>query len=347
MARRYGLPEAQVAQRLHAGALRVKKDVTDEAAKRLAGELQVLGAVARVMPAGKKPAGGHMTLRPGAVPRPPAGTVTPPAAPAPDPASPPASGQVVAPAGVTDSGQFDLGALANFEGAVNSLSLASVDGSSRSAVTEPDGLSASPADDAFAPPPATAPPELDVAADQPPEPEEQTFAPPASAAEVPLELDDGAPKTTSSTMAAQAPPAPAPRTMADRPPTQEHEVAAPPRKERSRLSGDPPLARHFEGKPILRIVAGVLLALMVSYLPATLYASIATSSRYGEAAQELSADIEAVQGDSDRWDDVKDYALPEAKDRIKAARSSVRTTFALLWLVGFFALSFVWFRFIA
>jgi hypothetical protein len=106
-----------------------------------------------------------------------------------------------------------------------------------------------------------------------------------------------------------------------------------------------PLAKHFVGKPRLRIAAGVALALFLGFIPAELYASSAEESRYHAIRTEL---IAAQQGitTQEQWDglDAPDGFRTLAVSNLERARGRVRVNMGLLWVAATAGLSWVWFK---
>jgi hypothetical protein len=108
-----------------------------------------------------------------------------------------------------------------------------------------------------------------------------------------------------------------------------------------------PLARLFVDKPpALRLVAGLVLALVLGYLPATLYASSSESSRYHAIRAELSSN-QTVET-REQWEalDAPDGVRAEAMTELERARGRIRITTAMIWLAVGGLIGFAWFRFL-
>ena len=109
--------------------------------------------------------------------------------------------------------------------------------------------------------------------------------------------------------------------------------------------GAGPLGRYPVGRGHLRVVCGVAFALLLGYLPATIYAQSAESSRYPK----LRRPIEAAQAGPltpEAWDRLIEADGPRAGavQNLARARDSIRTTTLLIWVLGSGALGWAWFR---
>ena len=122
---------------------------------------------------------------------------------------------------------------------------------------------------------------------------------------------------------------------------------APPQHRRTAVPrvGAGPLGRYPVGRGHLRVVCGVAFALLLGYLPATIYAHSAESSRYPK----LRRPIEAAQAGPltpEAWDRLIEADGPRAGavQNLARARDSIRTTTLLIWVLGGGALGWAWFR---
>lgn len=118
---------------------------------------------------------------------------------------------------------------------------------------------------------------------------------------------------------------------------------APPGTRRAARVGGSPLAARFEGKPLARVLVGVVFALAVGYLPMHLYAESAEASRYEPILAELRSAQSNIQS-------LREYEeeLPalrrDALDRLERARRRIQVTSGLLWIVFSAGAGWAWFR---
>ncbi len=219
----------------------------------------------------------------------------------------------------------DLGALSG-----ESLSLASLDGADEGVapptVTFAPAPASAPVPASFGPPPAAAPvPPRPVAKAPPPGPVD-LFAPPdAEEAEAKVEIaTDEVSRPTK-----QAPP------IASTP------VLAPVPKQPSRPI--PALGGTAAPEtPRARFAAGVLLAILIGFIPAHLIAS----SREASAFRRIDAEVEATQASADTADTYAalDSFRSAQIGRKKSERRSIALTSMLIWAVTGAGIAYVWFR---
>ena len=255
VASRYGLPAAQLRDRLAVGSLRVKSNVDRATADRYVAELETLGAVCAVLDA----ATGKPVIAA------PAARVSKPAI---------ASGLAAAYSGA--AAPQDLGALSSGE-----YALATLDGADDAPAA--DGARFAPPDPAALPAsigPAVAAPVADADHDR--------FAPPDAEQEIPLDLDVAPrparapkPETAPPVRAAAAAPAAAPASGS-------LAIATPsPSPSPSGLAG-------LVADPRARLAAGVALAILLGFVPAHVVASVREDSAYAKIDRELEARYAAV-----------------------------------------------------
>jgi hypothetical protein len=109
-----------------------------------------------------------------------------------------------------------------------------------------------------------------------------------------------------------------------------------------------PIVRYFADKPRGRVLAGAAFALVVGYLPATLYASSAEDTKYGAIRRELVA-TQAEATTLAAWEalDAPDGPRATARQDLERARGRIRTGAGAIWLIAGGALAFAWFRVLA
>jgi hypothetical protein len=343
IAARYGLPADAIAARMKAGRFRVKSDVDLPTARRFADDLARLGAQSSVVDAasGAVVPGGAATPAPTPAPtKPAAPTAVLPAAPSKPAAAPllPAASKPAAPssvlparAGVAPPADVGSGlAAALADGAdgqdlgvlgadSDSFSLATLDGDEeRPPASAQEGAAFAPGEEAFAPPDAddadlalAVDVDVDVGAAPAAEP------PPAGDVAADDELLQLLPEGS-------APAAPGAPVAASRP---------------------SPLARaraYLASRERERFIAGVLLALLVGFVPAHVFASVRESSAYAEVRRDVARDISRVETVED-WERL-DVVLRAQRDIAISKRNTIAVTGVLVW-AGFSAgFAFVWFR---
>jgi hypothetical protein len=306
VAARYGIPAAQLRERLAAGSLRVKSNVDLSTAESFAKDLEALGAVCAILDA----ASGAPLRR--AAPEPPPKSAPPKPAPKPQYAS--------GLAAASSSSSQDLGALGAGSG---ELSLATLDGDDDQPAASSDSMlaasfgppvpvapepAAAPAADPFAPPDAEAEPLLDLDVDP------ATIRKPGRMSDTPVPSPAG-PAARAATPA----PAPAPE--------------APPR--RAGLAGIVADVR-------VRLAVGVALAILIGFVPAHLVAAVREDSAYAQVDREIQARYKSVLTEAD-WDAL-DPMLARQIERKKEQRRSIALASFLIWgLVGG-GVAFLWFR---
>lgn len=368
MAARYGLPAAELETRLARGRFKVKAGVDRATAETYARDLERLGAVCVVVDATGatvdfaaaaaaaaaaaeaavgKPAlgvpaprtGSPLPPRPGFAPaRPASGPLPPRAADAP---VRPASGPLASLASAKSGARQDLGALGRDDGAI---ALSSLDGEDEP-IIEPTSLSTASFGPATPVAPTASSPARPRAASSPVEaagapramtgPPADMFVPP-DAADDDMELalvDVVKPVGTTSSTAT-----PARGTMAPPlAPAAEAPVAARP--------AGPSLgerARDLLANARVRFAAGVLAAVLIGFLPATIVASARESSTYGDIDHKLRVRYAAI--DSDEEYAALDRARSTALDTKYAERREIALIAVLVWAAAGAGLAYVWFR---
>ncbi|HEY1556315.1 MAG TPA: hypothetical protein VGF94_15875 [Kofleriaceae bacterium] len=328
MAGHYGLPPADMVARLASGRFRAKGNCDRATAEQYVRDLERLGARCTIEPAVPGSAGRASTpsILPATMPAP---------KPAATPTKPPQFASGLAAAFSGEHAPADLGAFDKLGG--DSLSLASVDGS--------DG---GPAASAFVPPPIDAAPAPaatpNKSAAKPVKPERpkdeplDLFVPPDAAGdELKVELADdeverAAKKRASVPPATEpVPPAPAPAARISSPSLPPvTAVAAPVR--RGNLLGD----------ERVRFVAGVLLAIVLGFVPAHVVASVRETAAYAA----VDGDVESAQQDAQTPDtyEMLDARRAELLGRKYDDRRTIAVTALLIWAACGAGIAFVWFR---
>jgi hypothetical protein len=369
IAKHYGLPAGELRTRLEAGRLRVKGNIDRATAETYVRDLERLGARCTIEPA--SPANSQRAtplpfpaVRPDTAPpaRPSSSSLPPaPAKPAAGPATanlpraltpPPVAGYQsgLAAAFSGDAPAASLGAL---EGDDVPLALATVDGS--------DDASASPAG-SFEPPgggglPASigpAPAENAAAKTKPAKPKDvpvDMFAPPDMQGEE-LKVDIAADeievsaRKRASTPPASVPVVPAPDALAA-PASRDSQPALRRSQPLAGTTPEPSVTTRASklgplAEPRTRFAAGVVLALLLGFVPAHLVAASREDAAYREidhkvlAAQEL-ADTPEVYATLDRM------RAAQLRRKESERRNAAIIAFAVWALVGG-GLAFVWFR---
>jgi len=301
---RYGIPAAQLRDRLTAGRLRVKSNVDRETAETFAADLDALGAVCAILDA----ATDRPVARPAAAPS-AASTAVPKAA------APVASGLAAA---YSPAAEPELGALGGGD-----LSLATLDGA--------DDVSPAPS---FEPPPDAAALPASFGPASPPVPLAESpvhdrFAPPDAADEKLLDLDVAPTEPRRSGRLADAPPPPAaaPRAAVAAPASTIHRATS-----LATLAAD----------PRARLAAGVLLAILVGFVPAHLVASAREASAFDRIDRDVRLRYAAVTSDADYA--ALDAMLARERQHKQDDRRNIALGSMLIWALTGGAIAFVWFR---
>ncbi|RMH37135.1 MAG: hypothetical protein D6689_21275 [Deltaproteobacteria bacterium] len=379
IARRYGLPADALEQRFAAGRFRVKANVDLDTARAFAGDLTRLGAIAAIVDAATGlPAPAATPTAPAAAPtvatpaaaaspaaaaasarRPPAIPVAPtvraPAGgrsaaepPVPPPPEPLQSGLAAAYSGRHEA--HDLGVLTS---ALESgeLRLATLDGSDDVADEAPPAESFSPPGgepraegapaggdldaagafsppaEAFGPPPEEAPLDIDPAALV------RTTPPPMAAVAAPeLEYPDPAPGAPAT---APAPGAPAVAPATASPPA----AVAVPWHERALAA----VRAQFLDRPQVRFAAGIVLAVVLAWIPARLYWGAKVDAEQKALTASLREVVAAARTDEAAWQAYTEAAT--AQKGLAESRMVNHTVTALLvWLALGGLIGFVYFK---
>lgn len=359
MAARYGLPPAELETRLSRGRFKVKAGIDRATAETYARDLDQLGAIVVVVDASGATV--DFSAKP-AVAKPALG-VPPPRTGSPLPSSPPpraasgplparaadaparaASGPLASLAGAKSGAAQDLGALGRDDGAI---ALASLDGEDEP-IIEPTSLSMAsfgpaptPASRAPTPAPrAPTPAPTPRAASEPAAgaprvmtgPPVDLFAAPDSDDDN-MELAIDVVKKPAGTTATQ----PA-RTMA--PP-----LAPAAEAPVGRTSGGPSIgdrARDVLGNARIRFAAGVLVAVLIGFIPATIVASVREGSAYAAIDTKLRDRYAAVASDEEYA--ALDGARASALETKYAERREIALIAVVIWAAVAGGLAYVWFR---
>jgi hypothetical protein len=318
IAQHYGLPVAELRVRLAKGRFRVKGNCDRDTAESYARDLAKLGARCAIEDTDAAPA---RTSSPSLPPRAQNSSLPPrTTAPAARPSGNFQSGLSAAFSG--DAPAASLGALADDAGM---LKLASVDGADEPAPPPPAAV--------FDPPPtvartATKP----KAAAAPPQPPVDMFAPPDAEAEAAfkVELADDEVERSAKKRATTPPvnePAPEPPARISRPSIQAQEALVSPRG----------LA-----DPNTRFALGVLIAIVVGFIPAHAIASLREHAAYGEIDQL----VDKTQHEADTQDgyDALDAFRAHELARKYDARHNAELLAFLIWAAAGAGIAYVWFR---
>jgi hypothetical protein len=243
----------------------------------------------------------------------------------------------------------DLGALeALGSGALPSISLASLDGTEEGAF-EPTSLTAP--EPPPPPVPAPAPKPAGKPATTPPKPAlpssaKDMFAPPDEETEGALQLGDSPakppPKPAVGTMAADAPPLPSgviARKSGGMP--RAGVMAEAPRLAEARDGG--PLQRWFEDER-KRTIVGVLFAVALGFLPATLVGSAMEGAWYGEPIARVEAAQQQPNLNDEHWLEITNHVRPAAIEDMKRRRGRIELVSFVVWMGAAGGLSWLWFR---
>lgn len=325
----FGMPAEAIAQRMKQGRFRAKSNLELAAATKFAKQLGQLGAVCSVEDAaGNKVGAKAATSAP--LPPAPAKSSRPSssldvATPVPKPAgtkTPPGgyqSGLAAAFGEQVSRPDTDLGVLTADSSA---LSLSSLDGQ-----TEAD--TAKPAAESFAPPdPAERenlfrPPEESEAADN----LELAIAPPTRATPPAMDavtFDEAAPE-----------PAAAAGPLSGAQPV----VSVPDENALVRAK------RALATKPRVRLLAGVMLAIVLGFIPATLFATWREGSVYADSRKEIHnmyADV-LKSHSADEWRGL-DERVKGVREGMSSSRQTMAITSMLIWGAAGGGLAFLWFR---
>jgi hypothetical protein len=355
IAARYGLKAPDLITRLQAGRFRVKANVDRATADTFARDLDRLGARCTVE------AANAANSRPTPLPFAAAKPAERPSKPSlPPSALPPAQkpSTTTPPAGQFSSGlsaafsaktsEADLGALSKLES--GALSLASVDGS--------EGAGGAPAGN-------FAPPDLDVPASIGPapakKPEKQADKKPARPKDEPLdlfvppeaqgeafqvELADDAPDH----MRKRASTPPANKTVDAPPDAPVVRISSPELRRSQPLPAVAPEAAvapaRRRGNPLaderVRFVAGVVLAILIGFLPAHLIAKAREKSAFADVDHK----VEMAQASVDTAEayDALDSRRAELLDEKYSDRQSIAIVAMLIWAACGGGIAFLWFR---
>lgn len=353
----YGLPAADLRARLASGRFRVKGNCDRETADKYARDLDILGARTTIEEAN---AGNS---RPTPLPFPAVRPATPlPFAAINPPTQPPAR----------PSGQFSSGLAAAFSAEPSpSTSLGALEGDIPLSLASVDGSAdpSAPAESAFGPPIEEPKAEIKFkpaagAAKKPPDKPERKPKPKDEPVDlfVPPELAEGggfsvdlAPDEVERTRAKiKTPPAGAPVVApppiaSDEPPAR----ASTPAMRRSQpaipaqaapVAEAAPRARPANplGDPRVRLVAGVVLAILIGFLPAHLVASARERSAYDAIDRKILAEQEsATTPDSYA---ALDQMRSDELDHKKSERRSIAILALLMWGAVGGAVAYGWFR---
>ncbi|MBA3460014.1 MAG: hypothetical protein H0T46_08640 [Deltaproteobacteria bacterium] len=337
---KYGVPVADLEKRLAAGRFRVKANVDRTTADAYAKALSESGAIVKIedaMPtqpsavvAPAQPINPvEKSARPGASSLPPKGAARPSASVLPAAAGKsqpvPTSGLSAA---YTDSAQkTDLGALSS-----DSLSLSSLDG---------NDTGSQPAIQDFAPPPGvTTPAPSPKKAKSRDEPLD-LFAPPEAAEDAAFKVEIAADDVAHRAARMSTPPAGVMAVPASPGPATPQLAAL--KKRQTPAVGAPIIvAPDAQETPRWRFAAGVILAIILGFIPAHLIAASREASAFAKIDQ-------AVHDLQNAVDTPESYeALDGHRDKFLAKKKSERKSLAmqsmLIWAVVGAGIAFAWFR---
>jgi hypothetical protein len=312
IAEHYGLPAAELRTRLAKGRFRVKGNCDRATADSYVRDLTQLGARCTV-----EDAAAPSRASTPAIVTPPHGTRT-----TTPPASALKSGLAAAFGG--DSAQASLGALDSNA----MLTLAAVDGGSE---PEPAPPAAS-----FAPPPVEAPKPASKPAPKPKAAEPvDMFAPPDAAEEAAFKVelaDDEVERAAKKRVS--IPPATAPAAPVAEPPARVSRVSIQPQSVAAAPRG--------MADPKTRFALGVLIAIVVGFIPAHLLASVREKSAYAEI--DRAVDQTQHEADTqDTYDALDGFRQRELERKYDARRSAAMLAFLVWGVIGGGA-AYVWFR---
>lgn len=352
IAQRFGLPVDAIQQRLGQGRFRAKSNVDLKTARAFATELDRLGAVCTIEDSTGKPVA--IAALPAALPLP--ATLPPPAAkptqaPTPKPAqgtaptiragashgplagirsSPDAtpipggyqSGLSAAFGDEASKSGTDLGAL----GAADSgaFSLATLDGDEEIAQKKSAAASSAPTDPAardnlFRPPDEVdGPSDLELAVEKP-----VRVTPPS----MPVATSTDDPETRHTPM-----PMSAVSVLDDEEPV----------VEAKRESAIKVVTAVLGNQPRVRLLAGVMLAVLLGFIPATLFASWREGSAYADSRNELHKSYAAAHT-VERWNRL-DEEIKGQRGVMSSSRQTIAITSILIWGAAGGGFAFFWFR---
>lgn len=362
IARHYGLPAADLHKRLESGRFRVKGNVDRQTAETYVRDLERLGARCTIeepsaansrptplpFPAVRPatPPVGVAAVKPPLADQPPSRPSAPPSALAsyPRPATPPpaagafTSGLAAAFSPDAASSSGGLGALEREDA---TFSLSSVDGADEAIEKSPEP--------AFAPPAAKKAEGKDKAKDRPKDVPVDIFAPPdAESADLKVDIADDEKEFTRKKTATPPAGAPVVAAHAATAPVRAGTVPAraatePPRRSEPRIEGT---VKASKLGPLsderVRLVAGVVLAILIGFLPAHLVAK----SREASAYKEIDAQLVSIQNQADTPDAYAalDHTRAMYLDRKKDERRNIAMLALVIWgLVGA-GVAYGWFR---
>lgn len=339
--RKYGVPVADLEKRLTAGRFRVKANVDRETADVYAKALGQSGAIVKIETAVATPAVGT-PVRSGNSSLPPrnAGSSLPPAnasRPAGSSLPPPTqnkSAPIVASglsaAYTESSASTDLGALGS-----DSISLSSIDGSD------------TVGDEAFAPPVDLSPPVdkpgVKPAAVKKPKPKDEPmdlFAPPDAAEDAAFTVELAPDEVEHRAKKMSTPPAGVPLPMPASPSTATPQLAQ--LKKRATVGTPITVAPDAQEGPRWRFAAGVILSILLGFIPAHLIASARERSAFARIDQEVMAQQNAA--DSPELYDALDAFRSAKQAQKQGEKKSIAMMSMLIWGVAGAGLAYVWFR---
>jgi hypothetical protein len=241
-------------------------------------------------------------------------------------------------AAYTESAKADLGAL-------DSMSLASLDGNEdvgEEAFAPPVDLSPSLA--VAAPAPAAAPAPKAAKAPKPKDVPTDLFAPPDAAEDEAFKVELAADEVEHRARKMSTPPAGVPTAVAGQ---GSQPVATPqlsPAKKRPTPAAGAPVTVSADAQetPRWRFAAGVLLAIILGFLPAHLIAS----SRESSAFAKIDAEVVAAQNSADTPElyDALDSFRDAQRDHKQTEKKRIAMMSMLIWAVTSGGLAYVWFR---
>ena len=334
----YGLPVASLRTRIATGRFRVKGNCDRETADLYVRDLTRLGARCAIEEASPQNRADtplpFPAVRPGT---PPPVAPTPPARPS----TPLPVGGYQSGLSAAFSGAMPAASLGALEGGGESFSLGSVDGKDDEAPPDPAAFGPPDADDrggqsaSIGPAPAKKPGKPAKPKDQPLD----MFAPPDAADDAlnvdlaPDEIERSAHRRAS-TPVIEAPIAePAPS-------------ASSPAMRRSQPSIQPPNVTHDGprglGDPKLRFALGIVIAIVLGFVPAHLIASMREHSAFEEIDRKVLAKQESI--DTDDAYAALDKFRDEQLGRKHEDRRNIAITALLMWALAGGAIGYVWFR---
>lgn len=336
IAARFGVPAAMIEQRLRAGRFRVKGNVERDKAIRFKAELEALGAVCSIVSVDEPAA---------AVRTPVTRLPTPP--PMPIGQAAPVTGLAAATvdsAGDSGSlGALDDGAALSSGG----IRLATLDGE-EDEEPEPEPAAFDPSERDLSPEPAPEP----KPDPEPPAPSgnigagHDPFMPPEMAQEKQdlLELDTALPERAPAARGADSGDSSAPS-----PPAARGTLAPEP------FAGASPAARGKAGDSLIvtwrrkvanddrtRLLVGVLLAIVVGFIPATILSSVRERPAFAKIKADLLETYASATtpAQSEGLDEVRDASL----DLMSSRRFNIAVTSCLLWAIVGAGFAYFWFR---